>query len=159
MGFNPPGFKVAGPIMIQNVLTVGAWFAFFVMIENLGERELAISQVIRGIYIFLMVPIFSLADGTNTLTSNLIGASKAEFILPLARKTTLIGPFGNSHIHASTPIFSGNCSGIIHKRSELHKGHLTHAIPDFGITSVGDRFYDCIQGSLRNRKYKNGFEN
>ena len=86
--------KVAGPIMIQNVLTIGAWLAFFVMIENLGERELAISQVIRGIYLFLMVPIFSLADGTNTLTSNLIGASKTELVLPLAKKTMMMGLLG-----------------------------------------------------------------
>jgi putative MATE family efflux protein len=124
--------KVAGPIMIQNVLTVGAWFAFFVMIENLGERELAISQVIRGIYIFLMVPIFSLADGTNTLTSNLIGASKAEFILPLARKTTLMGLLGTLIFMLLLLSFPETAVGLFTKDQNF----IRDTLPTLYLTSV-----------------------
>ena len=82
---------VSSPIMLQNAITIGAWFSFFTFVEHLGERALAISQIIRGIYMFVMVPIFSLADATNTFVSNLMGEKSFEKIIPLVVKTTVLG--------------------------------------------------------------------
>ena len=83
--------KVSNPIMLQNAITIGAWFSFFTFVEHLGERALAISQIIRGIYMFVMVPIFSLADATNTFVSNLMGEKSFDKIIPLVWKTTILG--------------------------------------------------------------------
>jgi putative MATE family efflux protein len=83
--------EIANPIMVQNAISIGAWFSFFVIVENLGERALAISQIIRGIYIFIMVPVFSLADATNTFVSNLMGEKNFDKIVPLIVKTTYLG--------------------------------------------------------------------
>lgn len=84
-------FEVASPIMVQNIVSIGAWFTFFVFVENLGERALAISQIIRGIYIFIMVPVFSLADAANTFVSNLMGEKNFEKVIPVVNKTLLLG--------------------------------------------------------------------
>ena len=46
------------PMMLQNFLSFGSWFAFFSIIEHLGERELAISHIIRSIYMLIMMPVF-----------------------------------------------------------------------------------------------------
>lgn len=83
--------KVSNPIMLQNAVTIGAWFSFFTFVEHLGERALAISQIIRGIYMFVMVPIFSLADATNTFVSNLMGEKSFDKIIPLVWKTSFLG--------------------------------------------------------------------
>lgn len=89
-------FEVATPIMVQNIVSIGAWFTFFVFVENLGERALAISQMIRGIYIFIMVPVFSLADAANTFVSNLMGEKNFEKVIPVVNKTLLLGLIVNS---------------------------------------------------------------
>ncbi len=83
--------EISNPIMVQNALTIGAWFTFFTFVEHLGVRALAISQIIRGIYMFVMVPIFSLADAANTFVSNLMGEKNFQKIIPLVIKTTLLG--------------------------------------------------------------------
>ena len=82
---------ISYPIMLQNAITIGSWFSFFTFVEHLGERALAASQIIRGIYMFVMVPIFSLADSTNTFVSNLMGEKSFGKIIPLVLKTTGLG--------------------------------------------------------------------
>ena len=84
-------FEIAIPIMIQNIVSISAWFSFFVFVESLGERALAISQMIRGIYIFVMVPVFSLADAANTFVSNLMGEKNFNKVFPVLNKTLILG--------------------------------------------------------------------
>lgn len=82
---------LSGPLMLQKFVALGSWFSFFVIIEHFGERALASSQIIRSLYIFLMVPIFAFADATNTLVSNLIGEQKTLLVIPLIKRATIIG--------------------------------------------------------------------
>lgn len=84
-------FKVGGPVMIQNFLSISAWFVFFISIEKMGENELAISHIIRSIYIFLMIPVFALGNTTNTLVSNLMGMEKFDEIYKVIAKTIGMG--------------------------------------------------------------------
>lgn len=78
--------KLASPIILQNTLSMGAWFIFFVVIEHLGERELAISNVIRSTYMVLMTPMWGYASATSSMVSNMIGQDKAEEVKILVRK-------------------------------------------------------------------------
>jgi len=87
--------NVGLPVMIQNLISLSAWFVFFVIVEHLGERELAASHIIRSIYIFIMVPIFGFADATNTLVSNLIGQGEHQRVFSLIGKATLLGAVVN----------------------------------------------------------------
>ena len=43
-------FQLSSPIIVQNLLSMGAWFVFFVFIEKIGKHELAISNIVRGAY-------------------------------------------------------------------------------------------------------------
>ncbi len=70
-------------IMIQFALSMAAWFTFFLIIEKLGERELAISNIIRSIYMLLIIPVWAFGSTTSTLVSNIIGEGHKDKVLPL----------------------------------------------------------------------------
>lgn len=61
-------------VMLQNFLSLGSWFAFFVIVEKSGETNLAISNIVRSIYMVLIIPILGFATAANTLVSNSIGS-------------------------------------------------------------------------------------
>ncbi|MGB0888282.1 MAG: MATE family efflux transporter [Vicingaceae bacterium] len=82
--------KVGGPIMLQNFLSISSWFIFFMIIEKIGERELAISHIIRSIYMVLMIPLFGFSSATNTLVSNLIGQGNSDKVLTLTARIILL---------------------------------------------------------------------
>lgn len=91
--FEPPDLtllkdilRTSVPIMFQNFITLGSWFAFFAMIEWTGESELAISHIVKSIYMVLTIPIFGLSIAANTLTSNLIGEGRSNEVLPTVWK-------------------------------------------------------------------------
>ena len=84
--------KVGSPIMLQNFLAISSWFIFFMIIEKLGEKELAISHIIRSIYMVLMIPLFGFSSATNTLVSNLIGQKREYKVMTPVSYTHLTLP-------------------------------------------------------------------
>ena len=77
-------------IMFQYLTSVAVWFAFFVFVESMGERPLAVSNVGRSLCMLLMVFGSALATTTSTLVSNLIGAGQKEQVIPFVNKMTKI---------------------------------------------------------------------
>jgi putative MATE family efflux protein len=73
-------------VMMQMVLSLGCWFIFFMFIEKLGERPLAVSNIIRSLYLLLMIPGWALCSVTNTLVSNALGEGNPEFVIPIVKK-------------------------------------------------------------------------
>jgi len=83
-------FKLAGPIMLQNFLSLGVWFAFFLLVEKLGEQALAISNIIRSVYVVLMIPIWGFASASNSLVSYLIGMQYPQLIFKLLKRILVL---------------------------------------------------------------------
>ena len=79
-------FKVSIPMMIQQFVSLSVWFIFFLFVEKIGEMALAVSNIIRSIYVLAMVPIWGFATTTNTLVSNIIGQKRHEEVLSLILK-------------------------------------------------------------------------
>lgn len=79
-------FSVSVFMMLQQFLPLATWFVFFLALEHLGERQLAIANVVRSIYIIALIPIQALSTTVNTLVSNTMGAGKSEMVIPLTRK-------------------------------------------------------------------------
>ena len=69
--------------MIQYFLAMATWFVFFIAIERLGQRELAIANIVRSIYIVMLIPVQALSTTTNSLVSNLIGAGGITHVMRL----------------------------------------------------------------------------
>jgi len=72
--------------MVQYFISMATWFVFFMAVERLGERELAIANIVRSIYIVLLIPVQALSTAANTLVSNLIGAGGIGGVMNLMKK-------------------------------------------------------------------------
>ena len=82
-------FKLAAPIVAQNFVGLGSWFVFFAIIEDMGERALAISNLVRIVYLILSIPTWGFSSATNTIVGNLMGQANYASILPSMRKTAI----------------------------------------------------------------------
>ena len=82
--------KISFFTMVQYFLSMGVWFVFFVAIERLGQRELAIANIVRSIYIVLLIPVQALATTANTLVSNLIGSGGVSNVMRLLNRISLV---------------------------------------------------------------------
>lgn len=82
--------SIGSPIILQNILTLGSWLAFFIFIEYIGERELAISHIVRSIYMVLTIPLMGFSQATNSLVSNLIGARQQKQVLQLIKRIIIL---------------------------------------------------------------------
>lgn len=83
--------KLALPTMLQKLLSIGTWFIFFVLVEHMGEGPIAISGIIRSVYMLITIPVFALAATSNTLTSRLIGEGKIQEVIPTLFKIIRLG--------------------------------------------------------------------
>ncbi len=79
--------RIALPVVAQAAVGQGSWVFFFGMVENLGERSLAISNLARTVYLLLSIPLWGFSTGVNTLVSNLIGQERRADVLEAAWRT------------------------------------------------------------------------
>lgn len=66
--------------MIQNVVSLSTWFLFFLYIEHLGERALAITNIVRSVSGLLFMVMMAFAATCGSLVSNLIGAGDTRYV-------------------------------------------------------------------------------
>ena len=78
--------RMAVPISLQALLEGGRWFAFFLIVENLGAEALAWSSIIFACYEVLLIPAAAFAETTFAMVSRLIGQTSRETISRLARQ-------------------------------------------------------------------------
>ncbi len=77
-------------IMFQYFISLTGWFIFFLIIEKCGERPLAISNIIRSIYMVLMIPVWGYCSTTSSLVSNAIGSNETQTVISIIKKITLM---------------------------------------------------------------------
>jgi len=83
-------FRLSFPLMMQNFLSFGSWFTFFLIIEKMGERELAVSNIVRSIYMVLMIPVWGLSSSTHSIVSNLMGRAEFNSVIKIVKRITLL---------------------------------------------------------------------
>jgi len=79
-------FGVSVWIMLQEAIAFISWFIFFVAIENLGERPLAVTNMVRSISSVVFLFINAFASTASSLVGNLIGAGEADRVWGLCRR-------------------------------------------------------------------------
>ena len=82
--------RLSAPLVFQQLISVGSWWIFFLAIEHLGERALAISNLVRSLYTMYGVPVWALASTTNSMTSNLLGQKRPDQVIPLIKKISVL---------------------------------------------------------------------
>lgn len=77
---------IASPLILQFLFGIGGWQIFFILVEHLGDSELAASQILRSIFGIVGIGTWALATTCNTMVSNIIGQGKQKRVLPLVFK-------------------------------------------------------------------------
>ena len=66
------------PIVMQTFIGLLAWMIFFIFVEKMGTRALAISSVVKSIYTIFGIPAWGFSSAANTIVSNLMGQKRPD---------------------------------------------------------------------------------
>lgn len=77
--------------MIQNFVSLSTWFMFFLFVEHLGERSLAVANIIRNVSGIPFMVTMAFAATCGSLVSNLIGAGEQDCVRGTIRQHIRIG--------------------------------------------------------------------
>ena len=72
--------------LIQHTISISTWFIFFIYIEHLGERALAISNIARSVSGLMWVVLQAFSSTCSTLVSNIIGEGHQEKVMSLVKR-------------------------------------------------------------------------
>ena len=112
---------------------MGAWFFFFLMIGKIGTRELAVSNVVRSIYMILMTPVWGFSQAANSMVSNLIGQKKSDDVFSLLKKITGLSMLVSVSFTLICVVFPGP----LFRLSTSDTTIMTEAMGSFYVISVG----------------------
>lgn len=84
-------FAVSSWMMLQPFMSIGVWFFFFIAVERLGERPLAVINLARAVSAMPFIIIHACATAANSLISNLLGQNKPEQVKRLILKMLASG--------------------------------------------------------------------
>jgi putative MATE family efflux protein len=82
--------KTATPLVLQTFISNAGWFVFFTFVEKLGANNLAISNILRQMLLWIGIPVWAIGSVTNTLVSNLFGQNKRDEIRYVFKKINVI---------------------------------------------------------------------
>lgn len=68
--------------MVQQFVAVSTWFLFFIAVEHLGERPLAVTNIVRSVSSLLFIIVSSFATTSSSLVSNMMGAEQSREVMP-----------------------------------------------------------------------------
>lgn len=78
--------KTATPLMLQALIANAGWFVFFTFVEKMGQTELALSNILRQMILWIGIPIWALGSVTNTIIGNLDGQNATDSIKAAIKK-------------------------------------------------------------------------
>jgi len=111
--------------MLQYFVSMSTFFFFFVAVERLGQRELAIANIVRSIYIVMFIPVNSLSTTTNSFVSNAIGAGHTDQVIGIIRKIAKLSFFIMVACVITTLIFPKTILSIYTNDPTLIEGSLS----------------------------------
>ena len=72
--------------MIQHTISLSSWLIFFLFIEHLGERALAVSNIARSSSGLIWVVLQAFSSTCSTLVSNIIGEGHQDKVISLVKR-------------------------------------------------------------------------
>jgi len=78
------------PVVAQSVVGLGSYLFFFGIVENLGSMALAVTNLVRVVYLALSIPTWGFATAINTLTSHFLGRKRRSAVEPLTYKVAWV---------------------------------------------------------------------
>ena len=74
--------------MVQAFISISTWFLFFFAVEHLGERPLAITNVLRNISSLFFIIVSAFATTASSLVSNLMGSGDSGRVMDTFKKVS-----------------------------------------------------------------------
>ena len=145
-------YKISVPILIQSVVGIGAWFLFFSFVEKLGERQLAISNLLRVVYLVLSIPLWGFSTAINTIVSKTIGRKKEQRVLNVVYHSSIVSfvitfiisfPVLIFSEHLLYPFLGGEEAKIFHESIFYFK----LLLPIMLVYSVATIFFNGVSGT------------
>lgn len=72
--------------MVQYLISMFTWFAFFIAMEQHSERALAVTNIVRNFYMIFFIPMNAFATAANTLVGNTMGMGMVKEVVPLIKR-------------------------------------------------------------------------
>ena len=114
--------KVAAPIMLQNFVALLSWLSFFMIIEQTGEANLAISHIVRSIYMVVMIPLFGFSSAASTPVSNVMGEKRVADVPLLIKRIVLLSILATAIFLPFLLLFPSEVSSIYTSDNSLILG-------------------------------------
>lgn len=77
---------LAFPIVLQTIVGLSSWMIFFTFVEKMGSQQMAVSSVVKSIYMVIGIPAWGLSTTANTVISNLMGQNRQGEVIPALKK-------------------------------------------------------------------------
>ena len=139
-----PSFETIGQIlslsvfvMFQFLISISTWFLFFIFIERMGERPLAVTNIGRSMYVLLMIPASAFSTTAGTLVSNMIGAGMKNEVMPTVNKIIRIAVLSVAPFLIFAFAFPGLFAHIYTDDSSL----MLASIPVIRVVAVAVAFF------------------
>ena len=136
--------------MIQHTISVSTWFIFFLFLEHIGERALAISNIVRGVSGITWVVLQAFSSTCSTLVSNIIGEGQQEQVPSLIRRILTLAYGCVSAIVLTICIFPESIARIYTNIPDL----ITACIPamlvmatSYSVAVGGQVFFLAVSGT------------
>ncbi len=121
--------NVSSWTMLQSFLSLSTWFLFFLYVEHLGERALAITNIVRNVAGILFMIQMAFASTCGSLISNQLGAGEVDSIPTTIRRHIRIAYLFVLPVALLFSIFPQFILGIYTDMSELRQA----AIPSLWV--------------------------
>jgi putative MATE family efflux protein len=102
----------SAPLILQYSISLISWFIFYSLLEHRGERALAISNIMRNVFILCGIFTWAFGSATNTLVSNTIGQKKEHEVLPLLYRMMQLSFLFAFGLSLLLNLFSYQCLGL-----------------------------------------------
>lgn len=143
-------FRLSIPTMSQKFFSFGTWLIFFFMIESLGERPLAVTMVVRSVFMLIGIPAFAFGATANTLTSRLIGQGMSSQVMSTVWRVVRMSVLVTTPIVLMVVVFPRMWLGIYTDNVEI----IEAAVPLIYLISfsvygfcLGMAFFEAISGT------------
>jgi Na+-driven multidrug efflux pump len=146
--------KVGAPILLQGLVALITWTAFFVWIEQKGIYELTLSQNIRALYFLAFIPIWGFAATTKTYVSQYIGNGSFKEIKIIQRRIQLLTAGFLIAIFHGAILYPETLVSMINPKAEFLEGSaeilrfISGSVLIYGLSNV---YFQTINGSGNTR--------
>ncbi len=136
------------PIAITQVISLSTWTIFFIMVENVGEDELTVSNITRNMLFLAFIAIFGFNRTAKTYVSTLSAENRIKDILPTLKKMMIMSVLA-TFVLTSILWISPETIMKIFKAEELTEmARLVFLVlvPSMLLFAVGGIFFATVDG-------------